>query len=99
VQNDQNNFQISAEVQPGNSGGPLLDMQGHVVGVVVSKLDNRRVQNVDNVNFAVKGEAAQAFLRRANVPFRTVESRGTDRSAADVGEIAHRSTLLLRCER
>jgi hypothetical protein len=74
-------------------------MQGHVVGVVVSKLDNRRVQNVDNVNFAVKGEAAQAFLRRANVPFRTLESRGTDRSAADVGEIAHRSTLLLRCEK
>lgn len=99
LRNDPNNFQISAEVQPGNSGGPLLDMQGHVVGVIVSKLDSRRVQNVDNVNFAIKGEAAQAFLRRANQPFRSAESRGTDRSAADVGEIAHRSTLFLRCER
>jgi len=97
--NDQNNFQISAEVQPGNSGGPMLDLQGNVVGVVVSKLDNRRVQNVDNVNFAVKGEAAQAFLRRANVPFRTAESRGADRSAADIGEIANRSTVMLRCEK
>jgi S1-C subfamily serine protease len=99
IRNDPNNIQISAEVQPGNSGGPLLDMQGNVVGVVVSKLDSTRVRNVDNVNFAVRGEAAQAFLRRANVPFRTVESRGTDRSAADVGDIAHRSTVLLRCER
>ncbi|HEV7263912.1 MAG TPA: trypsin-like peptidase domain-containing protein [Falsiroseomonas sp.] len=99
VRNDQNNFQISAEVQPGNSGGPLLDMQGNVVGVVVAKLDSRRVQNVDNVNFAVKGEAAQAFLRRAVVAFRGAESRGADRSAADVGEVAHRSTLLIRCER
>ena len=99
VRNDQNNFQISAEVQPGNSGGPMLDLQGHVVGVVVSKLDNRRVQNVDNVNFAVKGEVAQAFLRRSGVPFRTAESRGADRSAADVGEIAHRATVQLRCER
>ena len=99
VRNDQNNFQISAEVQPGNSGGPLLDMQGNVVGVVVSKLDSRRVQNVDNVNFAVKGEAAQAFLRRAGVVFRTAESRGQDRSAADVGDIAHRSTMMLRCEK
>jgi S1-C subfamily serine protease len=98
VRNDQNNFQISAEVQPGNSGGPLLDMQGAVVGVVVAKLDSRRVQNVDNVNFAVKGEVAQAFLRRAEVPFRTAESRGQDRSAADVGDVAHRSTVLLRCE-
>jgi S1-C subfamily serine protease len=99
IRNDQNNFQISAEVQPGNSGGPLLDMQGNVVGVVVAKLDSRRVQNVDNVNFAVKGEAAQAFLRRAGVEFRAAESRGADRSAADVGDIAHRSTVMLRCER
>lgn len=99
IRNDQANFQISAEVQPGNSGGPLLDMQGHVVGVVVAKLDSRRVQNVDNVNFAVKGEAAQAFLRRAGVEFRSAESRGAERSAADVGEVAHRSTVLLRCER
>jgi serine protease Do len=99
IRNDPNNFQISAEVQPGNSGGPMLDMQGNVVGVVVSKLDSRRVENVDNVNFAVKGEAAQAFLRRANVPFRTAESRGADRSAADVGDIAHRSTVFLRCEK
>jgi S1-C subfamily serine protease len=98
IRNDPNNFQISAEVQPGNSGGPLLDMQGNVVGVVVSKLDSRRVQNVDNVNFAVKGEAAQTFLRRAGVTFRTAESRGPDRSAADVGDIAHRSTVMLRCE-
>jgi S1-C subfamily serine protease len=98
VRNDPNNFQISAEVQPGNSGGPMLDLQGNVVGVVVSKLDNRRVQNVDNVNFAVKGETAQAFLRRANIPFRVAESRGADRSAADVGDVAHRSTVMLRCE-
>ncbi|WP_237216965.1 trypsin-like peptidase domain-containing protein, partial [Falsiroseomonas oryziterrae] len=99
VRNDPNNFQISAEVQPGNSGGPMVDLQGNVVGVVVSKLDNRRVQNVDNVNFAVKGEVAQAFLRRANVPFRTAESRGADRSAADIGEQVHRSTVMLRCEK
>lgn len=99
LRNDPNNFQISAEVQPGNSGGPMLDLQGNVVGVVVSKLDNRRVQNVDNVNFAVKGDVAQAFLRRVGVPFRTAESRGTDRSAADVGDIAHRATVQLRCER
>jgi len=99
VRNDPNNYQISAEVQPGNSGGPLLDMQGNIVGVVVSKLDSRRVQNVDNVNFAVKGDTTQACLRRINVPFRVAESRGADRSAADVGDIAHRSTVFLRCEK
>ena len=97
-------YQISAEVQPGNSGGPLLDMQGHVLGVVVSKLNAQRVAQrtgdiAQNVNFAVKGEAAAAFLRRAGIEPRMAASTGPERSAADVGEIAHRSTLFIRCER
>ena len=97
-------FQISAEVQPGNSGGPLLDMQGHVVGVVVSKLNAQRVAQrtgdiAQNINFAVKGEAALAFLHRAAVNPAVADSTGPDRSAADVGEIAHRSTVFIRCER
>jgi S1-C subfamily serine protease len=99
-----NQFQISAEVQPGNSGGPLVDMQGHVVGVVVSKLNaqavSRRTGDIaQNVNFAVQGQAALGFLRRAGVEPRTADSTGTDRNAADVGEIIHRSTLFIRCER
>jgi serine protease Do len=99
-----NQFQISAEVQPGNSGGPLLDMQGHIVGVVVSKLNAQRVAQrtgdiAQNVNFAVKGEAALAFLRRAELSPAVAPSTGPERSAADVGEIANRSTLFIRCER
>lgn len=97
-------YQISAEVQPGNSGGPMLDMQGHVIGVVVSKLNAQRVAQrtgdiAQNVNFAVKGEAALTFLQRAGLEPRVVQSTGQDRSAADVGEIAHRSTVFIRCER
>lgn len=97
-------YQISAEVQPGNSGGPLLDMQGHVLGVVVSKLNAQRVAQrtgdiAQNVNFAVKGEAAAVFLRRTGIEPRMAPSGGPDRSAADVGEIAHRSTLFIRCEK
>jgi len=99
-----NQFQISAEVQPGNSGGPLVDMQGNIVGVVVSKLNaqavSRRTGDIaQNVNFAVQGQAALGFLRRAGVNARTAESSGPDRSAADVGELIHRSTLFIRCER
>jgi len=101
---NRNEIQISAAVQPGNSGGPLLDMQGHVVGVVVSKLNAGAVAQrtgdiAQNVNFAVRGEAAQQFLTRAQVPARAEPSTGAERSAADVGDIAHRATMFIRCER
>jgi S1-C subfamily serine protease len=101
---NQAQYQISAAVQPGNSGGPLLDMQGNIVGVVVSKLNaeavSRRTGDIaQNVNFAVKGTAAATFLRRAGLTPRTEPSVGVDKSAADVGDIANRSTVFIRCER
>lgn len=62
-------LQISAPVQPGNSGGPLLDSYGNVVGVVVAKLNAlavaQRLTGGDipqNVNFAVKSEYASRFV-------------------------------------
>jgi serine protease Do len=99
----QGRFQMSAPVQPGNSGGPLLDRQGNVVGVVVAKLNAahlaaRTGDIPQNVNFAIKGGEALDFLRRAGVAATVAESRGTERSAAEVGETAHRSTVLIRCE-
>ncbi|WP_372623733.1 S1C family serine protease [Falsiroseomonas sp.] len=97
---NQRQFQISAPVQPGNSGGPLLDMAGNVVGVIVSKLNAQRVAQrtgdiPQNVNFAVKGSEALEFLRRHGVTPRFAE--GTPRTAPEVGEIAHPSVLFLRC--
>jgi len=99
-----NQFQISAEVQPGNSGGPLVDMQGHVVGVVVSKLNAQAVARrtgdiAQNINFAVQGQAALAFTRRAGTEPTVAESAGPERGTADIGEVAHRATLFIRCER
>lgn len=60
-------MQISAPVQPGNSGGPAVDSSGRVVGVVVSKLDAKLVADAtgdipQNVNFAVRGEIAKLFM-------------------------------------
>jgi hypothetical protein len=47
----------------------------------------------------VKGAAALEFVRRAGLQPRIAPSQGPDRSTADVGEVAHRSTLFIRCER
>jgi hypothetical protein len=75
-----------------------------VAGVVVSVLSAqdraRRTGHIpQNVNFAVKGGEAIAFLRNAGVQPQLAESRGAERSAAEIGELAHRSTLFIRCEK
>jgi TPR repeat protein len=55
---DPRSWQISVPVQPGNSGGPLLDENGHLIGVVVSKLGLKAARAIgdipQNVNYAVK---------------------------------------------
>ena len=60
-------YQISAPVQPGNSGGALVDKNGHVVGIVVAILDARAALKItgalpQNVNYAIKSAYALAFL-------------------------------------
>ncbi|WP_240048291.1 S1 family peptidase [Crenalkalicoccus roseus] len=103
LRDNQAHFQISAPVQPGNSGGPLLDLSGNVVGVVVSKLNAQRVAQTtgdipQNVNFAVKAGEAIDFLRRHGVQ-PLLATSGALRGAAEVGEVAHPSTVFLRCLR
>lgn len=63
---DPRSWQISVPVQPGNSGGPLLDENGNLVGIVVSKLGLKATQATgdipQNVNYAVKSAYALALL-------------------------------------
>jgi len=78
MRNDSTRLQISAPVQPGNSGGPLVDRSGAVVGVVVSKLNVTRLATVtgdfaQNVNFAIKPEMLRLFLEANQVRFRTAQ--------------------------
>jgi S1-C subfamily serine protease len=104
LRDNQRHFQISAPVQAGNSGGPLLDMGGRVIGVVVSKLNAQRIAQVtgdlpQNVNFAVKGREALEFLQRQGVRPVTAGGGRQGMTPADVGEVAEPSTVLLRCLR
>lgn len=60
-------FQISAPIQPGNSGGPVINQEGNVVGVVVSKLDDlygfvASGSIPQNVNFAIKSDIVNVLF-------------------------------------
>lgn len=57
--------QIDAQVQPGNSGGPILDNQGRVVGIAAFSVNDPETQ--DDVDFIVPVSVVREFLQRANV--------------------------------
>jgi S1-C subfamily serine protease len=54
---DQDVLQISAPVSPGNSGGPVYDDRGNLVGIVTSMVDRNSNPNAENLNFAVRADA------------------------------------------
>lgn len=101
VQNDERFIQITAPVQPGNSGGPLLDQSGNVVGIVASKLDANlileRLGDIpQNVNFAIKTVIARQFLERHDVHYIETQST-TDLKSADVGDKGRKFTYVVEC--
>jgi S1-C subfamily serine protease len=100
MNNDYTLLQISAPVQPGNSGGPVLDHSGLVVGIVVSQASPAVAAMTgsvpQNVNFAIRGEVAQIFLAARHVAVATgsgFRTLATDEIAA----IGVKSTVLIVC--
>jgi len=88
--NDDTRFQIDAAIQPGNSGGPLCDASGKLVGVIVSALNAVYVAKEtgsipQNVNYAIKNAELAVFLRSRSI--------NTDVKPAAGGVEAQPSTL------
>lgn len=103
LRGDETNIQISAPVQPGNSGGPVIDRYGNVVDVVVSKLDVLVVAErtggdiAQNVNFAVRGDLAKVFLSSNGIGY----LEGTDEHILEPELLATRlqeTTQLIECK-
>lgn len=98
---DTKRFQFTAPVQPGNSGGPVLDMSGNVIGVVVAKLNAMSVQDQygdipQNVNFGISLPSLLDFLDENGIDY--VRKPSSDKlDKVDLAELARASTVLLEC--
>jgi len=94
-------IQITAPVQPGNSGGPVLDRAGSVIGVVQSKLDALRAVRAtgdipQNVNFAVSLDVLADFLEKNSVSFKAA-GRQPALETTQVAEMAQAFTYKISC--
>jgi S1-C subfamily serine protease len=102
VLNDTRFLQISAAVQPGNSGGPLFASSGEVVGVVAAKLNALKFAKAtgnipENINFAIKTGALRDFLDNSAVPYQTSDVK-SELKTADIARSARAYTVLISCK-
>jgi S1-C subfamily serine protease len=100
---DPREITITAPIQPGNSGGPLLGLDGSVIGVVIAMIDKIAVAEVtgtipENINYAVTGTELLGFLQGEGVslPRQTVEAVDFD---AGIPESLQRAVLPVICQR
>jgi TPR repeat protein len=100
-QDDPRFFQISVPVQPGNSGGALVDERGNAIGIVSAKLNPRATLMTsgslpENVNYAVKSSFLLGFLESVpEVASKLKQPNDSDTKFSDAIEEAKAATVLV----
>ncbi len=89
AEGDLAGLQFTAPIQPGSSGSPLFDAEGHVVGMVTSRIADGQL-----VNFALRGTLVRVFLDTNNVDYELANSDDI-LPPADIGNRAQDSVVEL----
>jgi S1-C subfamily serine protease len=102
LDNNTSAFQISAPIQPGNSGGPLLDMNGRVIGMAQGILGTLRAAEAlrgaipQNVNFGITATTIIQFLQAHSVDYR-IDTERTKFEPEQIAEEAKKFTVKITC--
>jgi len=103
IGDDSRFAQISTPVQAGNSGGPLLDRDGNVVGIVAAKLNALKLASEggdlpQNVNFAVKTTMLVNFLDANRIAYLPATAAEKPLEPADLADRAKAMSLFIACK-
>lgn len=101
IGNDSTVLQFTAPIASGNSGGPILDCSGLVIGLVHASLNLDHVRqsggNAENVNFGVKAPVVKTFLATTGIGFAQAKP-GATRNRADIVREARGFIFRIKCE-
>lgn len=101
MHNDKRMLQFTAAIQPGNSGGPVVDRTGNLVAVVRSKFSDKFALErgsfvPQNLNYGIKTEVLMRFLGENGVTAQ-VANEQKDQTIAELAATARDHTLLVTC--
>ena len=86
------NFQIDAALNQGNSGGPILNKKGNVVGVAVATIDKSKAESF---NFGIKSSTLKQFAKSNKINFSSPNRREMDMKK--LGNFITDSTIMIEC--
>ena len=93
LRNNTTKLQLTAPAQAGNSGGPLLDKSGNIVGIIVARLKAGQ-----NVNLAIKSNVAQMFLDINDIDYQ-VDIQHIKKETADIADESKSTIVQVVCHK
>lgn len=96
-----NQFQFTAPIQPGNSGGPVFNSYGGVVGIAVSTASTKKFEemigtNIQNINFGIKASTIKSLLKQSDVSL-SIGNPNWFTGQKNVASVAKTGTVLIQC--
>lgn len=101
MENDTRYLQISTPIQPGNSGGPLVDQSGSLLAVTTAQLGLKCTGATgvlpQNVNFAIRSSVLELFLQSREIAYSRAETLGAVMSTPDLADKVAPAVLMVFC--